>query len=197
LQTEGRNPAPLEISATNLSRIEHHEVFVGVVEIASILLVEVVGELALGVVIRSHSLIKVGDTKSFMVKHDRKDTTLLDGGAARRRYDVDFAGISIGKGSSRTLPVGNTLSVDELGVVVMEGVRLEEHIGCRGKLGEHDHVREVTRSESLLTADIEQGGHDGEPVHIQAENIGGKADKLGSSWRFSGAKCSAITSVVE
>ena len=59
----------------NLCDVEHDEVLVEIVEVAGIPLIEVVGELGLGVIVGSNPGIEVGYTKGIPVKHDAENTS--------------------------------------------------------------------------------------------------------------------------
>ena len=54
--------------------VEEHKVLVEVVEVTSVLLVEVVGELCLRVVLRGDTLVVVHDTKGIAIENATKNT---------------------------------------------------------------------------------------------------------------------------
>lgn len=122
-----------------LRDIEHEEVLVEVVEVTSVALVEVVGELSFGVVVRGDARVLAHDAKSVAIP----DTTQNTGdslGVAGSRNSLNLAGAGESVIGSTALPERHGLSVDELRVLVMEGTGLEEHIGSCSELREHNNV---------------------------------------------------------
>lgn len=103
----------------------------------------------------------------------RIDKVILAGG------QLDGAGVGEGEVLPGALPERNSLRIDELCVLIMEGVGLEEHIRGRAELGQHNHVLEVLRGESLHTAHVEQSGHARQPVDVERHVIGSVADEIG------------------
>lgn len=155
-----------------LRGVEHHEVLVAVGEVAGIPLVEVVGELSLGIVLSRHAAVLVADTEGITVEHDGKNTPGLHG--------VAGAGLAVHLGSARegeigagALPEGDNLSVGELQVLHIEviGGVVEIDAGRLLELGEHDDVEHLPGSEALLLADVEEGTHGLETVHVEAHDI--------------------------
>ena len=157
-----------------LRGVEHHEVLVAVGEVAGIPLVEVVGELSLGIVLSRHAAVLIADAERITVKHDGEDTAGLHG--------VAGAGLAVHLGSAResevsagTLPEGNNLGIGELEVLHIEvvGGVVKINAGRLLELGEHDDVEHLPGSEALLLADVEEGAHGLETVHVEAHDISG------------------------
>ena len=123
-------PPPREKGNGLRRYVEEHEVLVQVVEVPSVLLVEVVGKLGLRVILRGDTLIVVHDTEGITIKDTTKDTS--DGHSrtaiATRRFAVNFTGRGKGIVSARTLPERDTLGINEFGVLVMERIGLEVNI---------------------------------------------------------------------
>lgn len=161
-----------------LSNEEHNEVLVEIVEVAGIPLVEVVGELGFAVVVRGDARILGHDAEGVSVKHDSKNTghslrVTVNGGT------VHLAGIGKGEVRTGSLPEGDSLSTDELGVLIVECARLQEHVRSRTELGEHDDVLKLLRGKPLLPALVKEGSHAGEPVDVQGHLIRSIADEVG------------------
>ena len=163
----------------SLAQVEDDEVLVEVVEVPGVLLVEVVGELGLRVPLSGNTLVVVHDTKGVAVKDGAEDTGRLHSLAAGSGLDVDGAGIGEGIVSARALPERDALRIGQLGVLVMESVRLKIHVSRGCELGQHDDMLEILRGESLLAADVEMSAHAGETVGVQADLVGGETDELG------------------
>lgn len=118
------------------------------------------------------------DAEGVMIEHGAED--------ARGVHAVAFAGGELDRGSvreiearARSLPEGNFLGSLELGVLVVEGVGLEEHVGGGTELGQHHDVLEIARAEPLHAADVEQGRHSRHPADGESHLIRGVADELG------------------
>lgn len=118
------------------------------------------------------------DAEGVVVEHSAEDA----GGV----HAVVFAGSELDRGGirevearARALPEGDFLGLLELGVLVVEGVGLEEHISRGTELGQHHNVLEVARAEPLHAADVEQGGHSRHPADGEGHLICGVADELG------------------
>ena len=177
-----------------LCGVKHNEVLVEVVEVTRVHLVEIVGELSLCVPLSSNATIEVHYAESVAVEDDAQDAgdgLRMTGGGS----DVDFAGVGEGIVGAGTLPERNGFGVDELGVLVMECVGLEEHVGGGAELRQHDDVLEVLGREPLLTTDIEQGAHSGKTVHIQGHSVGGVPDELRVEGRRTGSETLTVLSV--
>ncbi len=168
------NPLP---GGELLCDVEEHEVLIEVVEVPRILLVEVVGELGLCVVLGSNALVVVHDAESVTVEDSANDSTDGLGGTARRGNDLDGTGIAERVTSARALPEGDTLSGNKLGILVMESVALKVNVSRRCELRQHDDMLEVFRRESLLAALIEESGHTGKAVGVQADLESCKTDE--------------------
>lgn len=170
------NPLP---GGEILRNVEEHEVLVEIIEVPRILLVEVVGELGLRVVLGSNALVVVHDAQSVAVEDSANDSTDGLGRAARSGDSLDGADVGEGIASTRALPERNTLSTDESGVLVVEGVALEINVGGSREIRQHDYMLEILRRESLLAALVEQSGHTGETVGVEADLESRKADERG------------------
>lgn len=157
---------------------EHDEVLVEVVEVAGIPLVEIVGELRFGVVVRGDSGVLGHDTEGVAVEHDTENTGHSLSVAGGRGAVHLASGIESIVGA-RTLPEGNGLGTDELGVLVMERVGLEKHVRGGAELGKHDNVLEVFGCEPLLAALVEEGAHAGQTIDVERHLIRGVADEVG------------------
>ena len=168
------NPLPY----IGLCYIEEHEVLVEVVEVPGVLLVEVVGELSLRVPLSGDALVVVHHAESIAVEDDTKDTIDSLCVTAAGRSCHDLAGGREGIVCARTLPEGNGLGIDDLGVLVMESVGLEEHVGGGSELREHDDVLEVFRGEPLLATLVEQSAHARETIGVEGDLVGGVSDEL-------------------
>ena len=113
-----------------------------------------------------------------MVKDGAEDASRIDG-VALAGGQLDSAGVGEGKTLTRALPERNGLRIDELSVLIMEGVGLEEHVRRGAELGQHDHVLEVLRGEPLHTAHVEQRRHARQPVDGESHVVRGVADEVG------------------
>ena len=169
------NPLP---GGDELCHVEEHEVLVEVVEVPRVLLVEIVGELSLRVVLSGNALVVVHDAEGIAVEDSADDSTDGLGRTAGRGNHLDGACVGKGIASARALPEGDALGRNELGVLVMESVALEVHVRRHCELGQHNDMLEVFRRESLLAALVEQGGHAGETVGVEANHEGRIADEL-------------------
>ena len=162
----------------NLRDVEHDEVLVEIVEVAGIPLIEVVGELCLGVIVGSNPRIEVGYTKGITVEHDTENTSygLLVAGSGG---DIDLGNGIESIVFSGTLPVRNLLSGRQLEVVLMEGVGVEVS-ACGGhKVRQHYNVKQRLRSKTCLSANIEQGGHFCHSLGNTAHLEGSVSDEFG------------------
>ena len=92
--------------------------------------------------------------------------------------EFDGAGVGEGEVGAGALPEGDSLGVDELGVLIMERIGLEEHVGGSPELGEHDNVLEVFRGKPLHAADVEQSAHAGQTVDAESHLVGRIADEV-------------------
>ena len=99
-------------------------------------------------------------------------------GVALAGGQLDGTRVGESEALTRALPERNSLCIDEFGVLVMEGVGLEEHVCGRTELRQHDNVLEVLRGEPFHTAHVEQGGHAGQTVDSERHMIGGVADEI-------------------
>ena len=117
------------------------------------------------------------DAEGIVVEDGAQDAGRVDG-VALAGGQLDGARVGEGEPLTRALPERNLLSIGQLGVFVMERVGLEEHIRGGTELGQHDHVLKVFRSESLHTADVEQGGHSGQTRDRESHVIGGEPDEV-------------------
>lgn len=100
-------------------------------------------------------------------------------GVALAGGQLDSTRVGESEALTRALPERNGLRIDEFGVLVMEGVGLEEHVRGRTELRKHDNVLEVLRGEPFHTAHVEQRGHAGQTVDSERHVIGGVADEIG------------------
>ena len=157
-----------------LRSVEHNEVLVAVGEIAGIPLVEVVGEVRLGIVHGVNPGVLVADAAGFVVEHDPEDASGLDSMPAAG-LDMNFGGVGEAVVGAGALPEGNSLGLGELEVFAVElvGGVIQVHAGRLFELGEQNHLEPVAGGESLLAADVEQDGHSTQTVHIQAHDEAG------------------------
>lgn len=169
---------PGHFSGLNLRDVEHNHVLVEVVEVTGVALVPVVGELGGLVPMSVDAAVVSVDTERVVVEDGAENACRIDG-VAFAGSQLDRASVGEGKTLARTLPERNSLRIDELGVLVMEGVGLEEHIRGRAELGQHNNVLEVFRGESLHAAHVEQSRHARQPVDGESHMIGGVTDKIG------------------
>ena len=94
------------------------------------------------------------------------------------RLEVNLACVGKVKVSARALPVGNSFCPDELGVLIMERARLEEHVSGGAELGEHHDMLEFARRETGLAPEVEQRGHSGQTVSAESHLIRREADEV-------------------
>lgn len=156
-----------------LRDIEYNEVLVVVGKVPSLALVEVVGELSLAVVLGLHAAVLIADTEGLAVEHDTEDTGSLHG-VTGTGLQMDLAGVREIIISAGALPEGNSFGVGQLqvlGVEVVGGV-IEIDTGGLPELRQHDHMKQIRRSEPLLAADVEEHAHFLEPIDIQTHNEG-------------------------
>lgn len=105
---------------------------------------------------------------------------------------LDSAGVGESKALTGALPERNSLRIDEFGVLIVEGVGLEEHVSGRAELGQHDNVLEVLRGESLHTAHVEQSRHACQPVDGESHVICGVTNEVGIEDRRARSKILAV-----
>lgn len=174
---------------------ENDEVFVHVVEVACIPLVEVVGELRLRVILGGNARVEIHHAEGISVPDAPKDAS--NGlGVARDSDGVDLAGAGERIIGARTLPERDGLRIDELGILVMEGRGLEEHVSGRAELGQHDNMLKIFRSETLLAANVEQRAHAGETINIERHRIRRVADEIGIKDRLRRSQILAVLRIV-
>ena len=159
------------------SNVEYDHVLVEVVEVAGVALVPVIGELRRLVPVRIHAGIIAVDAERIVIEDGAQDAgrvnrVPLAGG------QLDCTCVAEGEALTRPLPEGNSLRIDELGVLVMEGVGLEEYIRGRTELGQHDHMLEVFRGEPLHAAHVEQSGHASKTVDGERHVVRRVADEV-------------------
>ena len=118
------------------------------------------------------------DAESVVVEDSAEDARRVDG-VTLAGGQLDSASVGEGETLTRALPERNSLRINELGVLIMEGVGLEEYICGRAELGQHDNVLEVLRGEPLHAAHIEQSRHACQTVDGESHVIGGVADEVG------------------
>ena len=94
------------------------------------------------------------------------------------RNSINLAGAAESIISSTTLPEGNGLSINELGILIMEGLGLKEHVRGRAELREHHDVLEVLRGKPRLPADIEEGTHTSKTISIERHSVSRIPDEL-------------------
>ena len=126
------------MSRLNSGNVEVHEVLVEVVEVTSVLLVEVVGELSLGVPLSSNALIVVHDTESIAVEDATENASDVLSIAARSGLGVDIASGCEGIIGARTLPERNCFGFWHSGKFIMEGAGLKEHVSRLTKISKRD-----------------------------------------------------------
>ena len=112
---------------------------------------------------RIHTGIVAVDAEGIVVEDGAQDAGRVDR-VALAGGQLDGAGVGESEALTGALPERNSLRIDEFGVLIMEGVGLEEHVSGGAELGQHDDVLEVLRSESLHAAHIEQRGHASQTV---------------------------------
>ena len=112
-----------------------------------------------------------------MVEDGAQDAGRVDG-VTLAGGKLDSAGVSESEALTGALPERNSLRIDELGVLIVEGIGLEEYVRSRAELGQHDHVLEVLRSEPLHASHVKQGRHARQPVDGEGHMIGGVADEV-------------------
>ena len=127
---------------------------------------------------RINAAVVAVDAESVVVEDGAEDAGGIDG-VTLAGGQLDSTGVGEGETLARALPERNSLRIDELGVFIMEGVGLEEHIGGRAELGQHDNVLEVFRREPLHAAHVEQRRHARQTVDGERHMIGGVADEVG------------------
>ena len=119
------------------------------------MLIEVVGELALGIVLSIHSAVQISNTKSVSVENDSEyaadsDSFLVFFG--RTGNTLNFAGTGEIIVSTRTLPVRNALAGLHLGIDFVVGIGLEICVRRSDALGELNGMLTFMGRESLHTA---------------------------------------------
>ena len=92
--------------------------------------------------------------------------------------DLDGTRIGEDKVGTRALPEGDGLSIDELGILIVEGVGLEEYVGGGAELRQHHDMLEVLRRESLHPTDVEQSAHTGQTVDLEGHLVCSVPDEL-------------------
>ena len=149
----------------SLGHEEHNEVLVEVIEVAGVVLVEIVGKLGLCVILGGNPPVEIGNTQGVPVENNRQNAIHRDGRLAAALTGggdgVNLAGTGEVVVGTRTLPIRNSFAGFHLGVNVVESIGLEVHIGRPDELGQIDGVLEVIGSETLFLADIKQSGHSG------------------------------------
>ena len=143
------------MQSLNLRHEEEQEVLVEVVEVASVPLIKIIGKLRLFNVVSGNAAVLGHDAESIAVEHDSENAShglivAINSGA------IHLTGVGEGVVSTRTLPERNSLCADEFGVLIMESTGLEENIGRRTELRQHNDMLEILRSEPLLAALVEQ-----------------------------------------
>lgn len=127
---------------------------------------------------RIHTGIVAVDAEGIVIEDGTQNSGRIDR-VTLACGQLDGAGVGECEALSGALPERNSLRIDELGVLVMEGVGLEEHVRGRTELRQHDHVLEVLRGEPLHASHVEQGRHARQPVDCERHVIGGVADEVG------------------
>ena len=127
---------------------------------------------------RIHTGIVAIDAECIVVEDGAQDAGRVDG-VTLAGGQLDGTGVGEGEALPGALPERHSLRIDELGVLIMEGVGLEEHVRSRTELGQHDNVLEVLRGEPLHASHVEQGRHARQPVDGERHVICGIADEVG------------------
>lgn len=160
------------------SNVEHDHVLVEVVEVASVALVPVVGELSGLVPVGINPTVVAVDAEGIMVEHGADDAACLHA-VALAVGELDCRRVGESKARPRALPERNLLGLLKPSILVMERVGLEEDVGGGAEVSMHHDVLEIARAEPLHPSDVEQGGHAGHTTDGDGHLIGGVADKIG------------------
>lgn len=177
-----------------LGNEEHNEVLVEIVEVPSIHLVEVVGELGLSVPLGGDAPVEVHHTKGITVEDDAEDAgdfLLMTGSGS----NVDFTGIREGIVGAGPLPEWNGLCIHELGILVMERAGLKEYISGRSELRQHNDMLEIFGGEALLASNVEQGRHSGKPVNVEGHIVRRIPNKIGIEDSLRGGEILCVLSI--
>lgn len=140
---------------------------------------------------RIYTRVVAVDTKGVAVKDGAEDTGRIHA-VTFAGDELDGTGIGEREVGAGALPERNCLSIDEFGVLIMEGVGLEEHVGGGSELGEHNNVLEVLRAESLHAADVEQGAHASQTVDAECHLVCGVPDEVGVKNSLSGREALVV-----
>ena len=140
---------------------------------------------------RVHTGVVAVDAKGIVVEDCAQDAGRVDG-VALACGQLNGAGVGESETLTRALPERNSLRIDELGVLVMEGVGLEENVSGCAELGQHNHVLEVLRGEPLHAAHVEQGRHARQPVDGERHVVGGVADEVRVKDRLAGGEALGV-----
>ena len=117
------------------------------------------------------------DTESVVVEHGADDTAGIHA-VALTVCELDGGRIGEREARAGALPERNLLGLLKPGVLVMEGVGLEEDVGGGAEISVHHDVLKIARAEPLHPADVEQGGHAGHTTDGDGHLIGGITDKI-------------------
>lgn len=148
------------------------------------MLIEVVGELALGIILGIHPAVQIGDTQRISVENDSENATDSDCflvSFGRTGNTLDFAGAGEIVVSTGSLPVRDALASLHLGIDFVVGIGLEIHVRRSDELGEINGVLKFMRCKSLHTSGIEKRGHSCHSVTVEANLEGRISDELGCS----------------
>ena len=163
---------------TNSRYVEHYHVLIEIVEVAGVPLIPVVGKLSRLIPVSIHAAVVPVDAESIVVEDGAEDASGINR-VTLAGSQLNGAGVGESEALTGTLPERNRLRIDEPGVLIMEGVGLEEDIRGRTELGQHDHMLEVFRSKPLHTAHVEQRGHARQTVDGERHVVGRVTDKVG------------------
>ena len=127
---------------------------------------------------RVHAGIVPIDAEGIVIEDGAQDTGRVDG-VTLASGKLDSAGVGESEALTGPLPERNSLRIDELGILIMEGIGLEEHVSGRAELGQHNNVLEVLRREPLHAAHVEQRRHARQTVDGERHVICGVTDEIG------------------
>jgi len=142
--------------------------------------------------VRINAAVVAIDTESVVVEDGAQNAGSFDL-MVFAGLDHDLACVSESEVLTRSLPERNGLSVDELSVLIVEGIALEEYVGRRTELGQHDNMLEILRGEALHAAHVEQRAHARQAVDGERHLISGIADEIGIE---DGLLCSQLNSIL-
>lgn len=118
------------------------------------------------------------DAESVMVEHGADDAAGIHA-VTLTVGELDSRRIRECEARAGALPERNLLGLLKPGVLVMEGVGLEEDVSGGAEISVHNDVLKIARAEPLHPSDVEQGGHAGHTADGDGHLIGGITDKVG------------------